>query len=377
MNVFIISAPYQILSAVEAIKSFNLKSNNLIVLDVGLFKRKSFSRVLDKRYWDSFRFLNLFYRFTNYDFSQAKPSGICEKIIELYLTLDQAKKRFLIERLCKSISPVENLFLGNYLVDYDLHMRHIANKTKYKNLYLLDVGTDTLRINKQRIEENFVFYEDMESDNTIKENGYSKSFAIKNFKRKLYSRLIDWDKKGVNKLTYFTCYQLQISGKDQIVKNNYSYSKSLLNKNALDSQDVLFLGQPLVEQGYLSLDFFLKYMRTIKTYFKDHNLFYAPHPRESKSFVKLIQYDIGIRVKEFVGPIEHEIVFGGWQPKYIAAFFTSALESFSVIFGDKIELLSFFISEENLLKDKTNVKEIYENFKKNKSIKISKLTIEL
>lgn len=371
MNVFVVSAPYQILNAIEAVEYFNFKNNILVVLHIGLFDRKSFDVIVDKKYWDSVRVLNFFYYFADYDFSKNRPRNIFEKLIELYLIFDQFKKRRCIERLFKSIGTVENLFLGNYLIDYDLHMRHIANIAKYKNLYLLDVGTDTLRINKQRIDENLTINNKgfNNRDQLKKKNWPKESFSFSRIKHKLRAYLIEWNKIGVDRLTYFTCYSLQVNGKDQIVKNDYVYSKSLLNKLS-SSQDILFLGQPLVEQGYLNFDSFITYMQTIKNYFNKCEIFYVPHPRESKKYIEIIRQDLGIKIRKSIAPFEYEIIFNSTQPKCIAAFFTSALENCAAIFGNAIELISFQLPEESLLKHKDIVKDIYENYGSNDFIKI-------
>ncbi|HRE64692.1 MAG TPA: hypothetical protein PKU77_12955 [Ferruginibacter sp.] len=371
MNVFIIAAPYQVLSAIEAIQYFNCKNNILIILYIGLFSKKSFYKVIDKKYWDSIRFSNFFYYFSKYDFSKNRPKNISERLIELYLTFDQLRKRKFIDNLCKSIGFVENLFLGNYLIDYDLHMRHIANHVQYKSLFLIDVGTDTLRINRQRINENLTISSRSQKNFTHVEKKYTylESFSIVAIKNKITSSLVEWDKNGVDKLTYFTCYPLRVNGKDQIVNNSYTYSKSLIKKLSR-SQDIFFLGQPLVDQGYLNLESLIIYIKNIKNYFNGSSLIYVPHPRESKKYVKVIQNDIGIKIKKNIAPFEYEIVFGNSQPKCIAAFFTSALETCAAIFGDTIELLSFQLPQDCLLKDKDTIKKIYENFNSNNNIKV-------
>ena len=174
---------------------------------------------------------------------------------------DQFKKRRCIERLCRSIGYAENLFLGNYLIDYDLHMRHIANRLKFGNLFLLDVGTDTLRISKQRMCENLMGISShaskIKNDETINSNARKikcwplNLLSISTLKRKTRNKFIEWNHTGVKRLTYFTCYNLKVNGEDQIVINNYLFSKSLISK-ANCSQDIFFLGQPLICLLYTS-----------------------------------------------------------------------------------------------------------------------------
>ena len=41
MNVFVVSTPYQVLNAIEAVEYFKFKNNILVILYIGLFNRKS------------------------------------------------------------------------------------------------------------------------------------------------------------------------------------------------------------------------------------------------------------------------------------------------------------------------------------------------
>lgn len=378
MNVFIIAAPYQVLSAVEAVHHFNFENNILIVLNIGLFSKDSFDKVIDNKCWRYVKYINFFYFISSRDFSKTKPSNYFERLVELYLVFDQFKKRRCIERLCRSVRYAENLFLGNYLIDYDLHMRHIANRLKFGNLFLLDVGTDTLRINKQRMCENSMglsshtseIKNDKINNNTRIIECWRLSFlSIKNLKKKTRNKFIEWNHTGVKRLTYFTCYNLEVNGEDQIVINNYAFSKSLISK-AKCSQDIFFLGQPLIEQGYLAPAMFFEYIKDIKNYFADLNLFYVPHPREAEENIQIIKNNVGIRIKKFVAPIEHEIVSSDTYPKCIGSFFSSALENFAKIFSNNIEVVAFYLLPQCLLKDTEGVAKIYDNFKADNNIKI-------
>lgn len=57
--------------------------------------------------------------------------------------------------------------------------------------------------------------------------------------------------------------------------------------------------------------------------------------------------------------IEYAITFGAKRPGGIAAFFSSAIVNFSAMFGDTIEITSFYLPEQHLLKDKAIVENIY------------------
>lgn len=360
MNLFLIAAPYQILSAIEAIHHLSLVNNILVILDTGLFKKSIYEQMIDQTHWNSVRFVPFVYPLTDRDFGKHRPRNLLERSLELYLTFDRLVKRRRIDRLCKSLGPVENLLLGNYLNDYDLHMRHVANKIRFDKLYLLDVGTDTLRISSQRVRDNSnLSLHAMNGGHNPFDRAASNGMSIaQRIKSQLRRSLIDWNDAGVSSLTYFTSYDLETSGNDHIVRNDYSYLRSLI-RNAQCSDEILFIGQPVVDQEYLTLDTYLDHMRRVKAYFLGKQLFYVPHPREAEKYVEMVSEQIGIAIKRFDVSIENAITFGAKRPGGIAAFFSSAIVNFSAMFGDTIEITSFYLPEQHLLKDKAIVENIY------------------
>jgi hypothetical protein len=376
VNVFIIAAPFQILNAIEAIHHFDFTNNTLIILHTGMFSKNNYEKMIDRSYWNAVTYVDFLYLLTDRDFGKNRPRNPYERYLELSLTFDQFLKRRRINKLCKSLGNVENLLLGNYLNDYDLHMRHFANKINFEKLYLLDVGTDTLRISRQRVRENCDRSEDkIKAAKTVEANNTSNEPSqVKRIKRKLRKALIDWNATGVDSLTYFSCYDLEFNGKDHIIKNDYNYLKSVVH-NTVSTDDVLFIGQPLVDQEYLTLETFLELMEKIKTYFNGKQLYYVPHPRESEQYIAMIRDQIGIKIKKFDVVIEFEVTFGGRKPSCIASFFSSAIENCSAIFGNTIGITSFYLPAEVLLKDIESVGEVYSYLSANDQYNINVVSL--
>ncbi|MBK8508692.1 MAG: hypothetical protein IPL51_08535 [Candidatus Competibacteraceae bacterium] len=364
MNIFIITAPYQVLNAIEARNYFSLSDNNLIILNIGFFQKDAFQEILDKTNWDSIKFIDFFYRFADRDFGESPPKNSYEKLIEFFMILDQIIKKQKINRLCRAYKAVDNLFLGNYLIDHDLFMRHIANNIHFNRLYLLDVGTDTLRINYQRLQENITKLAQLNIDISCKVLDSNKvsigSFIINNFKKKLRKHLIDWNVSGVKSLTYFTCYRFEVNGSDDRITNKFEYLRSLL-KNTENSGEIWFLGQPLVDQEYITSEVFMSFMKKIKLYFNNENIHYVLHPRESDKWINILKKDVNFEVKKFQNPIEYEILFSKKNPKIVVSFFTSALETCSIIYGDKVDFFAIFLPTHLLLKSKNIVEQVYNN----------------
>lgn len=370
MNLFVIAAPYQILNSIEAIQRMRLTCNALVVLDTGLFQRHTYERMIDKKAWQSVQFVPFKYRLTDHDFGKNFPSNLYERLLELYLVLDQMLKRWRINRLCASVGYAEKLFLGNYLNDYDLHMRHIANGIPHERLFLLDVGTDTLRIARQRLQE-----QNDKSSNALAEKR-SKQVSepstgswITKFKRTVRDRFVNWTVGGVPSLTFFTCYEPEIHPSDEVIVNDYRcLQKRIQNVRRVDV--VFFVGQPLVDQQYVRLETFVRHMQRIVDYFSGRKLVYIPHPRESERYVQLVQTELGLPMQRFAVPIEYAITLGEEAPRGVASFFSSALVNLASMLGNNVELTAFYIPEEDLLKQVDVVEHTYQQIRSVKGANI-------
>lgn len=357
MNVFVIQAPYQVLNAIEAVHHYNFKRNTLVIPLNGLFPRQGFEIMIDREQWDRVQFLGFYSRLKNYDFGKNRPRNVYERMLEFFLTFDQSIKKMRMEMLARSIGRVENLILGSYQDSYDLHMRHLANRISHENLYLIDVGTDTLKINRQRNEENRL----RRAAGKAETRDIEPERMLLRAKRRLRRRLVEWNAEGVDRLTYFTCYELIATGQDRVERNSYAYAKSLMSKAAVDG-NVWFIAQTLVDEEYLSLGAYLEYLRKVKEYFSGRKFVYVPHPRESERYVSIVEKTLGFEIRRFGAPIEYEIAFRGRRPQCIASFFSSALENCAAISGDILEIKSFQINEKDLLKYKDIVGEVYSYF---------------
>lgn len=366
MNVFLLTAPYQILNSLEAVQRMKLVCNALVVLDTGMFQRDTYERMIDRQHWQSVQFVPFRYRLVDRDFGAKGPRNLYERLLELYLVLDQMLKRWRIDRLCASVGHVEKLFLGNYLNDYDLHMRHVANRIQYDRLFLLDVGTDTLRIGRQRLQE-----QKNKLSHTVVENlpkqvsePSNHSWLVK-VKKSIRNRCIDWIVDGVQSLTFFTCYEFEVHPNDEVLSNDYRCVQSMV-QNARRVDVVFFVAQPLVDQQYIQVETFLFHMRRVADHFSGRQVVYVPHPRESGRYIEIVKAECGFSIQRFSVPIEHAIVLGGEVPRSVASFFSSALVNLAAMLGESMELTAFYIPEGDLLKDVEVVEHTYRQMRSTK-----------
>lgn len=358
MNLFMLSAPYQIHSALEAIHHFRFDDNHLKIVDTGHFSRAQFDAVIDLRMWASIEYCDFRYRDVGVDFGERRPVSLRERLLEAYLVLDRFLKRRRADRIAANIGPLEALVLGNYRRDYDQHMRHLACHLKYKELYVLDVGTDTLKISRER-----------EAD---REGSpfpvWQPCGVFAKLKRSVKRAFLDWDVRGVPALTFFTAYDFDPAGADRVVRNDFAHSREMLNR-AVNNDKVLFVGQPLVDQSYVSMETFKSVFQYVREYFSGQTLIYVAHPRESERQLKVVT-DAGVDVQRFLVPFEFAIAFGGERPKCIASFFSSALENCATIFGSSVSVRAFRLPEAVLFKERAEVAAVYRHFEECVSLSV-------
>lgn len=350
MNLFMLSAPYQLHSALEAIHHFGFEDNHLRIVDTGHFSRAQFEAVIDRRTWASVEYCDFRYRLVDVDFGARRPAGVREHMLEAYLVFDRFLSRHRANRIARSFGPLKALILGNYRLGYDEHMRHLARRFKYDELLLLDVGTDTLKICRERQGERLGAPAAVEC----------RTGVLGKLKHWIKESFLDWDVRGVPSLTFFTAYDIEPAGADRVVRNEYAYSRETLNR-AVDTDKVLFVGQPLADQAYVSMETFASAFRHVRGYFSGQKLVYVAHPRESETQLKAIE-DAGVEVQRFSVPFEFAIAFGGERPKCIASFFSSALENCATIFGSSVAVRAFRLPDAVLFKEKAEVAAVYRHF---------------
>jgi hypothetical protein len=364
VNLFLLTAPYQLLSALEAIDHFKFVDNHLWIIDTGHFTRPQFESVIEPSHWKTIRFYDFRYKLTHLDFSKNGPENLREHILEFYLQFNQLLQRRRADRMACSVGLVDNLFLGNYRRNYDRHMRHIANRLRFNRLYLLDVGTDILRVNLDRKRDH------------MKESAPIKATSNNIFKRMkavIKRAVLDWDTRGVSALTFFSSYDLTPYGQDSVVHNEYAYLKSVV-AGAIVTDEVLFVGQPLVDQGYITSETFRASILKIRDFFIGQALIYISHPRESEAQLEIVR-TLGLVIKRFTAPFEYAVAFGGRRPLCIASFFSSVLENSAAIFGEAVVVRAFRLPEAILMKDFSEVDQVYRNFTENRRAAIEVVDI--
>jgi len=343
----------QLLNATEAKFQLNLQSNHLIIL-LGLgysAEEETYKRLLNPKEWDTVRYLKLFN--THLQPSRALFKGAIPRKLCGYIDLGrQFLNRRAVDRIARDFGEVDALFLGNYLEEWELYMRHFPHVLKHKSLYLIDDGTDVLKINEERRRKPSV------TDSRVNPR---PSGAWPRIKRSLRRALIDWQVQEAEKVIFFTAYEFQVRPGDRIIKNSYSRLRQRTTENN-QSGDIFFLGQCLSEDGYLTRQAYLSSLEKVKAQCENRPIVYLPHPRETESLLSEIRTRIKWPIKRLDVPVEWHLSRGGSWPSRIASFFCSALPNCAAIFGDKIKITAFRIQRRDFLKWPDFVDAVYDKF---------------
>jgi hypothetical protein len=327
MDIFVVETPLQMLNAIEARFYFNGDRNLLILLTSPPFPQKIFKPLIDRNAWDGIFSIPI--REKEPEFVSHPDFSLWErKFGEYYRYLKQFKCRRKLNMVTKSFTKVDRLFLGNYLQEY---MRHFGNHLDYRELVLLDDGNDAVRVN------------DLRWDRAVE----VKPRGVAGFKAGLHKLLHDWDSRHANNVTFFSSYDLAPKNGDRLVKNGYAYLRKMIGANAQTDQ-IMFLGQCLVDDQWMSKAVYLEYLARIKQYFAEEQLIYIKHPRESKPILDEIRGRLGFEILWYDVPIEFQLV-RGVVPKGIASFFCSAIENCRIIFGSSLCITAFYIEPRDLL----------------------------
>ncbi len=347
MNMLFITAPYQMLSALEVVHQMDLKEPHLAIIDTGHFTRSQFDCVIDPDQWESVKYHSFPYRFPHRDFGKNRPETLKEYLLEKLLLVEQAINRLRINRIARRIGVVDTLVLGNYRRDYDGHMRHLANRLSFQNLVVLDIGTDTLRINHDR---------HLDQRNCTADDAPEQGL-LQRCKEWVKSRWIYWDTRGVSSITFFSSYDLELAEGDRLIRNSYRYLQDIVSK-VPPSKEVFFVGQPLVDQFYVESGYYASALAFVREYFRDQKLIYVQHPRESREQLEIVR-NLNIPVRKFSAPFEYTVSIGGHRPEGVASFFSSVLENCATIFGASVKVFAFKLPQEELLKDHDEVTQVY------------------
>ena len=354
MNAFLIASPLQLLNAIEAKHFFKFKNNHLIIiLGLGYAKEDEvYEQMIFREDWDKVHYVTIC--IDTFVLQSRFLGERLSKKIEIYWN---AYKKHLnrrkLDKIAKTLSAVDNIILGNYLEYGELYFRHFANKLDHKNLYLVDDGTDVLQVNDER--RNKV------SADQLLQQSIDNLSLWKRMKRNVRKTFVEWNASEDDKVIFFTAYDIDVREGDQVVRNEYCHLRARVAHD-VQSDDVLFLGQCLIEDKWIEKKVYFEHLRKVRSYFSGKELFYIPHPREFPETVSHVENVLGFKILRTDVPIECHLTLHGKRPKVLAAFFCSALVNCSIIYAQNLCIKSFYIDTRHILINAPLVRDIYHYF---------------
>lgn len=365
MNVFLIESPFQLLNTIEAKEFFEFKNNHLIII-LGLGHAvEEYKILINERDWDSVRYVSI--RISAFRFESRFLGNRLLQIMENYWDLYRRfSNRQKLDKIAKSLSAVDNIILGNYLDAGEQYLRHLANTIEHNNLYLVDDGTDVIEVNDERKKKA--------SRALVVEQTVPNLSLWKRVKRNVRQAFIEWNKSEADRVIFFTAYDIDVRNGDQWVKNEYCHLKKQIAHN-VQSDDVFFLGQCLIEDNWINKDVYFDYLKKVRLYFAGERIFYIPHPRESHETASFAEDILGFKIKRIDVPIEYHIALKGDKPKVLASFFCSALLNCSILYPQNLRIKAFYIPPRHINRWRDFTERVYGYFstKTNESFEVVRL----
>lgn len=327
MNIFLVLSPLQVLNALEAKARFGTQNNVLVVLrhTAQGYPLSTFKRVVDENDWDKVYYL------ATYDEERVESLSTYRWA---YLSWLQQRR---LDGLAAELGRADKLFAGSYLESI---VRHFVNALPHGSLYILDSGTDTFMINQARRPRT-----------TLAPFGASRVLA----------KLAGTRDRQADAVTFFSAYHLDVQPHDRLVPNRYERFRERVSQGAL-GDEVWFLGEPLVLDGYLSESTYLHYLKQVHLGYRDRHFVYLPHSRERSADVERIRALLGCEVRSYGLPIELPLSRADPRPDEVVSFVCAALTNLHIMFGAALRVTAVYLESEHVLVRHAYIADIYKQF---------------
>lgn len=339
----VVRTPLQLLNAIEARIHFNLNHCALVILTNSRTDTKYFSPFVNSADWTEVHYFSP-------KLPEPPPSASRRSARRIRSVIRRLRMRARLDRFFSRFASAECLVLGHYGQSYFLH---IANILRAPNCIIVDDGTDSLSVARKRF-----------SIKNKVEPVSLRPTALARRAKKLITRRIDWIAQQRPAVTFFSSYSLQIPSQDRLIRNSYEFAKKTIGAREYD-EICLFIGQPLVDDGYLDRSEFESLLLAIKIQLSPAKIVYVPHPREERRSLTHSLSKIRVNIKSLETPVEYHLMIANRLPRMVASFFSSALDTCRLIWGGRMRIVAFRIPERSFVKHWASCEEIYNYFETN------------
>ena len=340
-NIFLVESPFQLMCSIEANEYFNKYKSILVIKNVANERSNQLMEWIISNYYNKW-----------------------DKVIVCNLQNNTLRDYFFMNLIRK----IKNRYSVNYIfVGYPetRNFQWFCEQIDNKGCFVLDDGTKTIYLQNQ-----FMYHKDylQKSDIYIMQNNsmYEKIKKLKNIV-KLFSMkyLFNLNKSNPIKYNLFTCFNLKINNEQLIIKNDFSYIKSVFLDYKVIYDEVYFFGSPLSEVEIISLDLEIEFLKKVFNYYKDKNLkfIYIPHREDSLNKINKIKQFCNILYLDTIAEIA--LMTNKQLPAFIASFISTVLFTLPKIYNFK-NVTSFKIPYKYVIRDdrKKSINYTYEALKK-------------
>ncbi|EJF07252.1 hypothetical protein ThvES_00006420 [Thiovulum sp. ES] len=306
-DLFIVSAPFQLLSAIEA-KHFFKTQNSTIIYS------KELENSLDFVNWNR-----------KIEFPKSEKKSNFKNSLKFVKELKTEEFRY--------------IFVGDFFSKSRSYLQRIlSSNLKSEKVIFLDDGILTTLQNLQ--------------------NGFNgETHFWKLFRWKIFGY-----KTSLKDFSLFTVLNIEKESLE-IFKNDFSFFKSLAEKDFVEKpENFYFIGSAKFETWKMSEENFENFMKKVFAFAQKHqNIYFVPHRHCSQKSLKIVQ-KIGFQVLKFSKPIEFEFLERKEKPVNIASATSTALLSLKVIFEPQ-NVFSFKVPENEVRKDRVEgMQNLYKTF---------------
>ncbi len=339
--VFLIRTPLQLINAIEAKYKLKIKDEESVLILFTDFtpSYQQISPLLNIIKWARiYKLFNIFNR----------KDSIRSLINKIYGFIK-------IKLLTFRIKGTQLLLIGNY---EDAWIRYTAQKLfiSSASIILLEDGLSTLKIAENRIKSKKIIPNRINKENKKK---LLSANSIDNF-------LLGNQSFEIPKLTFFTTYtRIPLNEYDELIPNNYLWL-STIKSTQIKTNEIWFIGQPLLDQKNIDAIFLKRVLAAIKNKWGSNYKFYYIKHRSEKLINEVLDSDFVVLT--FQNPIEIEVLRRFFIPSAIISFFSSALINFSRLYSpQEIEIFYTYSIKERLFQ-KQDIIRIIKYFKDEKSL---------
>lgn len=295
-NLHIVSSPFQLISALEAINTFS-KAENVIVIfyTYSHSNNKLLDKIINQNNIEVFFHYIHFKNSTQYLLAK----------IEL---LQKLKKNF-----------YNNLFIG--------HVEEFSNKLficniKYRTLFALDDGAATINHNLLYVDR--ITHFKLFNANKVKD--LFKLLIIKIFLLKTDINVT---------LNWFSVFDFEPTNKALLINHNFEYIKNKYSLVTKKDTNTYFIGSNLLNANIIKNEnTYVTYLETLFKSFNYEKIYYIPHRLEDIDKIKGLLNKYSIELLSLDNTIELSFLENDIYPNNIISFYSTALFTLSKLFSE-------------------------------------------